>query len=141
MGRVDGRGDTPRVLGVAGETASGQRLYDADTVILASGGFSHGGLAAPVAGIAVETVFDLPVEFSQSADNWFGARLIGDHPYARFGLKVDAAMRPLGADGGPLYENLHAAGAILAGADRLAEGSREGISLATVYRAVEVLAA
>jgi glycerol-3-phosphate dehydrogenase subunit B len=46
-------------------------------------------------------------------------------------------MRPLGADGAPLLQNLFAAGGLLAGARRAEEGSRQGIGLATAWRAVE----
>jgi glycerol-3-phosphate dehydrogenase subunit B len=58
-------------------------------------------------------------------------------PYAFFGLRVDRWLRPLAADNKPAFENVFAAGGILAGADRAGEGSRQGIDLATAYRAVE----
>jgi anaerobic glycerol-3-phosphate dehydrogenase len=38
-----------------------------------------------------------------------------------------------------MFENLLAIGGVLAGADRAHEGSRQGIDIATAYRAIEVL--
>jgi glycerol-3-phosphate dehydrogenase subunit B len=46
-------------------------------------------------------------------------------------------MQPLNVDGKPIFDNLFAAGGLLAGADRGMEGSRQGIDLATAYRAIE----
>lgn len=119
--------------GIVAATAGGPRRYAAQHVLLATGGFRHGGLVAPALGQARETVFDLPVV---TGPEWYAPVYWGQHPYARFGVRVNAAMQPLDAGGGVLYDNVYALGGLLAGADRHAEGSREGIDLATAYKAV-----
>jgi glycerol-3-phosphate dehydrogenase subunit B len=106
-------------------------------VILATGGVLHGGLLARQDGRVQESVFDLPLTFSAERAGWATATPLGPQPYELFGLDVGTDMRPLGGDGEPMFENLFAAGGILAGADRTAEGSRQGIGLATGLRAVE----
>jgi glycerol-3-phosphate dehydrogenase subunit B len=134
--RVQGWTDgAPTALGIRSATAGHTRAYAARHVILATGDFRHGGLEAPAAGQARETVFDLPV--STQAE-WFAPLYWQTHPYVRFGLRVDAAMRPFGADG-QTWSNVQAIGGLLAGADRNGEGCREGIDLATAYRAVNAL--
>ena len=121
------------VSGVVAETAGGPRRYAAQAVILATGGFRHGGLVAPGPGQAIETVFGLPV---QTGDNWFAPLYFQSHPYARFGLAVNDCMQPAAPGGQPLFPNLFAIGGLLAGADRLGEGCREGVDLASAWRAV-----
>ena len=64
-----------------------------------------------------------------------------DHPLARAGIAVDEQLRPVDADGRPFAENLHAAGAILAGAVPWREQSGNGIALATGYAAASAMLA
>ena len=117
-------------------TRGGMRVHPADRVILASGGALHGGWVASADGKVRESVFGLPVG-AGPASEWTTSRLTDPQPYALLGLEVDQWMRPLGADGGPVFENVFAVGGILAGADRTREGSRQGIDLATAFRAVK----
>jgi glycerol-3-phosphate dehydrogenase subunit B len=124
------------ILGVVAETAGGLRYYSASAVILATGGFRHGGLLSPGAGQAMEAVFGLPV---QTGTDWFEPAYWRSHPYVRFGLVVNEGMQPVDTLGQPLYPNLWAMGGVLAGADRIGEGCREGIDLATAWRAVSQL--
>jgi glycerol-3-phosphate dehydrogenase subunit B len=124
------------ILGVVAETAGGPRFYAASAVILATGGFRHGGLMAPGPGRAFETAFDLPV---QTGADWFEPAYWRSQPYARFGVVVNDGMQPVDAAGAPLYPNLWAAGGLLAGADRIGEGCREGVDLATAWCAVSSL--
>jgi glycerol-3-phosphate dehydrogenase subunit B len=124
------------VLGVVAGTAGGPRHYSAKAVILATGGFRHGGLVSPGPNRAVETVFDLPV---LTGTEWFEPVYSRSHPYTRFGVVVNDNMQPVDTAGLPLYPNLWAAGGLLAGADRIGEGCREGIDLATTWRAVSQL--
>jgi len=141
VGRVDGRSGGRRVSGVVAHTPGGPRQLDAAAVILATGGVLHGGLVARQNGLVQESVFDLPVTFRGEREGWTSPSALSPQPYARYGLTVSADMRPIGAHGEPLFENLFAAGGILAGADRAAEGSRQGIDLATAYRALEAAGA
>jgi glycerol-3-phosphate dehydrogenase subunit B len=124
------------VLGVVAETAGGPRHYAASAVILATGGFAHGGLFAAGAGNAVESVFNLPV---YADGEWFSPEYWSLHRHMLFGVAVNNDMQPVDAGGEPVYPNLWAVGGILAGADRIGEGCREGVDLATAWRAVSEL--
>lgn len=138
VGRVDGRGGGRRVSGVMAFSAGGPRLHPARAVLLATGGFLHGGLVARQDGLIQESVFDLPVAADSRRASWVAESPFQPQPYALFGLRVDAQMRPLDIRGEPAYENVFAAGGLLAGVDRSLEGSRQGIDLATAHRAVEM---
>lgn len=116
-----------------------QTEYQADTVILATGGFLHGGLVAEFNGQIREPIFDLPIEASTTRSAWTSERFLDPQPYAKFGVAVNKQLQPLKAQGQPAASNLRAIGSILANADRLSEGSREGIELATAWRAVETV--
>ncbi len=137
VGRVDGRSGGARAAGIIAQTAGGPQVVDAGAVLLATGDLLHGGLVARQNGRLQESVFDLPVVHSSDRSTWTAPHLSDPQPYATFGLRVDARMRPLGADGAPLMLNLFAAGGVLAGARRTEEGSRQGIGLASAWRAVE----
>jgi glycerol-3-phosphate dehydrogenase subunit B len=107
-----------------------------DRVVLASGGLASGGLEVRLDGTLRETVADLPVWRPEA--QWLVGRSFLEphgHPLGVVGVRVDQAMRPLGPGGSPLYENLFAAGGLLAGADRAVEKSADGISCATGWRA------
>lgn len=134
---VTGWVENDQALGVIAETASGPRHYAAQHIVLATGGFKHGGLEAPTPGHARETVFDLPVK---TGEKWFNPLYWQAHPYARFGLSVNDKMQPVvPPKNKPRYANVFAIGGLLAGADRTTEGSREGIDLATAWKAVAQL--
>ena len=132
--RVTGWVEKGRAAGVVADTAGGPRRYAAHSIILATGGFRHGGLDAPAKGRVKEPVFDLPVSTGEA---WFAPLYWDAHPYARFGVRVNAeGMQPVSANGKVIFPNLFAIGGLLAGADRNGEGSREGIDLATAWVAV-----
>lgn len=137
IGRVSGASNGKRAAGVVAHTAGGPRVYNADRVLLATGGVLHGGLVTLPTGRVQESVFDLPVVHNTQRQTWTSPQIGGRQAYATFGVAVDHQMRPRALDGGPVLENLYAAGGLLAGADRTREGSRQGIDLATAYRAVE----
>lgn len=121
-------------------TATGAaRTLPAKYFLLASGGFSTGGLEAEVDGQVRETTFGLPVVASNSRATWGAANYLDPQPYTRFGVRVDAQGRPTDDHGEPLAHNLWACGSLLAGADRLTEGSREGIALVSAYRAIQTI--
>ena len=107
-------------------------------VLLATGRFFGGGLVADRQGV-VEPLVDLPVRAPASRDDWHMNTFLGapGHPINRVGVKVDRHMRPVSVDGRVLYDNLYAAGAILADHDWVREKSGAGISVATAYAAVE----
>jgi glycerol-3-phosphate dehydrogenase subunit B len=137
IGRIDAKSNGRFVDGVVLQTTGGPRALSAESVLLATGGFLNGGLVGNQNGHIQESVFDLPVSYVEERKNWTALTPLESQPYEKYGVRVDDHMRPVGMDG-PLFENLFAAGGILAGADRTLEGSRQGIDLSTAYRAVEV---
>ncbi len=110
----------------------------ARAVVLASGRFFGGGLLAE-RDLVREPLLDLPLRAPASRDDWHMNTFLGapGHPLNRVGIRVDRRLRPLGADGDALYENLYAAGAILADHDWVREKSGAGISVATGVAAVD----
>ena len=126
-----------RVVGVVAGTAGGPRVFDADAVLLATGGFLNGGLRGSRVGRVSDSVFDLPVEAPSERSDWLGETLLGPHPYDLMGLRVDQRMQPLDPHGQPFFANLFACGGVLSGADRRGERSRQGIDLVTADAAVE----
>jgi glycerol-3-phosphate dehydrogenase subunit B len=137
LGETDRQGARPRATGALAASAGGPRRFSADRVILATGGSLHGGLVFHPDGRIEEPVFDLPVHHAQSRESWAAASPFAPQPYSTLGVQVGSDMRPVGRDGQILFDNLFAAGGLLAGADRASEGARQGIDLASAYRAVE----
>lgn len=134
--RTDGR----RVDSVSVESAARPLTHRARSFVLATGGFASGALHLDSRGKIGEAVFDLPVAGSPAAGApRFAPGYFDKQPLAGAGIAVDNELRPLGADGQPAFENLHAAGAILAGATPWKEASGNGISLATGYAAASAI--
>jgi glycerol-3-phosphate dehydrogenase subunit B len=109
-----------------------------DRVLLATGGLASGGLEVALDGSVRETVANLPVPLPEGAAGALVGRAFLEpdgHPIGRAGIVVDERMRPLSRAGRPVYENLFAAGGLLAGADRAVEKSADGICCATAWRA------
>lgn len=136
VGRVAGRTRGRRADAVAALTQGGMRVYPAQAVILATGGALHGGWRLNSDGEGRESVFGLPLAPRTDSGEWTATRMTSSQPYAYFGVRVDRDLRPLAADGTPAFENVFAVGGLLSGADRTHDGSRQGIDLATAYRAV-----
>ena len=113
-----------------------ERGYRAKSYILATGGFFGGGLQA-YAGQARETVFDLPVATPARRSDWSHEQLLftSGQPFAKFGVKVNAAMQPVDDSGQVLLKNVYVAGKTLAGYDYCLEKSGNGVALATAFKA------
>lgn len=110
-----------------------EKLYEADRFIIATGGFLGGGLTATPQGCG-ESIFGFPVTVpGPYAANSGG--LLGPHGIFRAGLAVDHLLRPLGTDGTIVYDNVHAAGSILAGYDYSVEKSGNGVAAVTGWLA------
>ncbi|CAK7012486.1 MAG: Anaerobic glycerol-3-phosphate dehydrogenase subunit B [Desulfovibrio sp.] len=110
----------------------------ARSVILATGRFLSGGLVADRAKGVYEPLMGLAVTAPASREEWhrddyFDA---AGHPVNRAGVRVDAAFRPLAADGTVVDPDLYVAGAILAGQDWIREKSGAGISISSAWKAV-----
>jgi glycerol-3-phosphate dehydrogenase subunit B len=105
-----------------------------DWVVLATGGFASGGLELDSRWTAREPALGLPVTgVPAPGDERFRPGYFDDHPIARAGVAVGSDLRPEG------HENVLVAGATLAGAEPWREKSGDGISLATGYRAAELV--
>ncbi|MGH2676584.1 MAG: FAD-binding protein, partial [Actinomycetota bacterium] len=125
-----------RVNAVVTESAARPIAYPARSFVLASGGIATGGLEMDSFGSVRETVFGLPVAGGpETGKARFAPAYFDPQPLARAGVAVDDRLRPVSLDGSAVYENLYAAGAILAGAVPWKEKSGDGISLATGYGA------
>jgi glycerol-3-phosphate dehydrogenase subunit B len=129
-----------RLEGVVAQTAGRPRTYRAHSFVLASGGFASGGLQLDSYGRVREAAFDLALVGVPAPDALrFEPGYFDEHPIARAGLAVDEELRPVDAEGKPAFENLHAAGASLAGAAPWREASGNGLSLATGYAAASAI--
>lgn len=125
-----------RVEAVVAEAAARTRTFRARSFVLASGGFAAGGVELNSYGKIREAIFDLAL--AGAATNGgprFLPTYLEEQPLDRVGVPVDDRLRPTDAEGRPRYENLHAAGATLAGAVPWREASGNGLSLATGYAA------
>ena len=126
-------GRPPRVDWVATETSARPLRHRARYFLLATGGILGGGFASDHTGRVREVVFDLPLSVPQRRNSWFRTSFLDPrgHPVFEGGVRVNDAGQPVDEDGHILYENLWAAGDVLAGADPIQERSLEGIAIAT----------
>lgn len=120
-----------------GDEKSGEAV-EADGFIVATGRFIGGGLTAGLNGVS-ESVLHIPVRQPKKREDWHREHFLDSrgHPMNRSGLAIDDYSRPLNEKGGPAYENLFAAGSIVAHQDWVREKSGAGIAIATAYKAVE----
>ena len=124
-----------RVTGIIVPNVVRDQTYRAGTLILATGGLYGGGIVTDYTGMMREVVFGLPVQAPDEMDGWFSEQLSHDHPIHAAGVRANAAMQPVDEAGNVVSVNIRLAGRLLAGYDPLAEGSTEGVWLATAYRA------
>ena len=122
-------------------TAAGREIdYRARWIVLATGGVATGGIVLDSAWQTRETALGLPVHGAPGAgEPRFGPRYFGEHPYSGVGIAVDEGLRPVGEDGARVCDNVLVAGATLAGAQPWKEKSGDGISLASGFRAAELI--
>ncbi len=129
-----------RCLAVITQGAARTYTWQAKHFILATGGIASGGIVVEPDGTVRETIFDLPlVGWPGPESPRFLPGYFERHPFNQVGLAVDDRLRPLNNDGHPAFENLWAAGAMLAHAEPWREKSGDGISLATGFRAAEAI--
>jgi glycerol-3-phosphate dehydrogenase subunit B len=135
---IDVQGE--HVASVLVRNAARIRPFEARFFVLASGGFASGAIAMDSSWMVREKVFDLPVAGVPPVEQErFGPRYLGGHPMGRAGVSVDGSMRPLDEDGNVVYDNLVVVGASLGGSEPWREKSGDGISLASGYRAADVI--
>jgi glycerol-3-phosphate dehydrogenase subunit B len=124
-----------RVEAIVADSAARPVRYRARSFVLATGGFASRGLELDSFGVVREQVLGLPVAGLPEGRLRFAPRYFDQQPLDRAGIAVDERLRPVDEEGRAVYENVHAAGAILAGAAPWREHSGNGISLATGYAA------
>lgn len=134
--RTSGR----RVEALVAEQAARRSTHWTKAVVLATGGVASGGIELHSHGSMREAVFDLPLRGLPGAgEARFLPGYFDRHPASGAGVAVDRLLRPLDGDDAVVYENLHAAGATLAGAEPWREKSGSGIALASGYRAAQAV--
>lgn len=127
-----------RCTGVITGTADWRETIEAEGIILATGRFLGGGLVADRGPIR-EPILGLPVTQPPTRHAWHRDQFLDPrgHPINEAGLEIDDRFRPLGLDGRPAFENLFAAGSILAHQDWMRSKCGAGLAIATAYGAVE----
>jgi glycerol-3-phosphate dehydrogenase subunit B len=129
-----------RIETVEAQAVPRSTTYSARSFVLATGGFASGGLDVDSFGNIRETVFDLPLgHLPAPGQPRFAPGYFEEHALARTGVAVDDYLRPLDRDGAPVHENVHVAGATLAGASPWREASGNGLSIATGYAAAAAI--
>jgi glycerol-3-phosphate dehydrogenase subunit B len=123
-------GETDRITSVCVDRNGQQVSYHAAQFVLATGGLVGKGIDTD-RGWVREPIFDCHVPYPDDRYDWFTDDAFGDHPFARFGVVPDDELQPVDAESVPEFENLRAAGSVLAGANIAAEKSGSGVSLAT----------
>jgi len=138
---VDGEISGGRVQSIRTESASRLLTHRADNFVLATGGIFGGGVNTALDGSAREPIFGLPVAASTDRHQWFTDRFIGEHttgqPVNRFGVRVNARLKPVREDGPVIAENLFITGAQLAGFSWTDGRTGGGVALASAVSAVE----
>jgi len=126
------------LLGIGDTTV--EHTVRANAVILASGRFLGGGLIAERKQIR-EAIFDLPVFQPGNRELWHNQNFFDPRGHAinLAGLEIDDHFRPLLKNGLPAFNNLFAAGSILAHQDWMRMKSGAGLAIATAYASVESL--
>jgi glycerol-3-phosphate dehydrogenase subunit B len=122
-------------------TAAGREVdYRARWIVLATGGVATGGIVLDSHWHARETALGLPLHGVPAAgEPRFAPEYFGEHPFARVGVAVDDALRPVDDTGARVADNVLVAGATLAGARPWQEKSGDGLSLASGHRAAELI--
>lgn len=126
-------------------TASSARplRHRAHAYLLATGGILGGGFNSDHTGKSWETVFNLPLTLPARRDQWFQPEFLdpAGHRIFHSGVQVNASWQPVDAQGKVVYDNLWAAGNLLAHADAIRTRSREALALATGVAATQSLLA
>jgi glycerol-3-phosphate dehydrogenase subunit B len=131
---LDGQRDGDRVTAVRIHSSGHDHVYGTRWVVLASGGFTSGGISLGSDWETRETVLGLPLRGIPGPDE---ARFTGDYfgpqPLTRAGVAVDSSLL---ADG---TSNVFVAGAALPGAEPWREGSGEGIAITSGHVAAQAV--
>jgi glycerol-3-phosphate dehydrogenase subunit B len=122
-----------------GDRSTGRVEYiiEAEGVIFAGGRFLGRGLQAGRKQI-FEPLFNLSVFQPENRADWHQKDAFDPkgHPINQAGVEVDRSFRPLDKNRNPVFNNLFAAGSILAHQDWARQKCGAGIAIATAYAAV-----
>lgn len=134
--RASGR----RLSSITYAAAGGPREVPTRHVVYAPGGFESGALAVDSHGAVAERLFALPLTADHASgligpDYWSPQRLF------EVGVRIDGDTRPVNTAGEPVFDNLYAAGGLLAGSQRWREKSGDGIAVASGVRAADAIEA
>ena len=123
---------------IAIDSVKGRQTIHSEGVILATGRFIGGGLAADRKHIR-ETIFNLPVFQPESRREWHREDFFDrqGHPINRAGVEIDEHFHPINNQGRPVFNHLFAAGSILAHQDWKREKCGTGLAVATAFGAVK----
>lgn len=125
-------------------SAAAARTYTVRTgaLVIATGGIAGGGLLAERDGRLREPLLGLPVE-APPADEWLAVDAFdpAGHPLEKAGIRTDAELRPVAADGASLFDNVRVAGSLLAGQRYIRERCGDGVALTSGWRAARSLTA
>jgi glycerol-3-phosphate dehydrogenase subunit B len=129
-----------RVTAVATEAAARTATVRTGAVVLATGGIAGGGIVADNAGHLEEMVLGLAVEAPEFS-NWLSPDAFdpAGHPLEAAGIRTDRDLRPVDSSGQPVFENVKVVGTMLAGQRYLHERCRDGVAIASGWRAGRVL--
>jgi glycerol-3-phosphate dehydrogenase subunit B len=128
--------DGTRVTTLHTHAGGRDTVYEAERIVLASGGFASGGLELDSDWQTHERVLGLPLRgLPGPGEPRFNADYFADQPMARVGVAVDSEQRAQGTD------NVLVAGAALPGAEPWREGSGEGIAITSAHRAAGLVLA
>jgi len=114
-----------------------KRKIRTKAIILASGRFLGRGLRADRKQV-YETIFDLPLHQPADRNEWHRQDFLDPkgHPINRAGVEIDNNFQPVDRTGQPVYQNLFAAGSILAHQDWMRMKCGSGLAILTAYGAV-----
>lgn len=126
-----------KISGVVVQTAVREKIYRADKIILATGGFYSGGITMKNFEQPKEVIFNLPVYFPAGEKNWSNKDLFSDSPqgFSTTGVLVNENLSPSEVNG---FENVRVVGNTLGGSDFIFERSAGGIALSSAYKAAMV---
>lgn len=130
--RVEGR----RCLSLFCDAPDKRREVEADSFIIATGGFLGGGnVASP--GKAREAIFDLDLGAPLTVEAWSVPDVFDPQPYAGLGVRVNGRLNAVSRSGEVLWDNVFFAGRALAGYDMVLEKCGNGVAVASGYHAAE----
>lgn len=131
---VDARVEGNRCISLISEAPDRRREMEAESFIIATGGFFGGGNKA-TPGEAHEEIFGLDLGAPAKVADWSVADIFDSQPHSRLGVRVDTRLNAIAPDGKTLWENVFFAGRTLAGYDFVIEKSGNGVALASGYYA------